>query len=63
MPAKSKAQARLLGLIASGRRPRKATGLSQSQAREFLRGQKVSRLPERSGPRNRVLRQAGRRRR
>lgn len=46
MPAKSKAQARLLGAVAAGKKT-KATGLSKSGAREFLRGTKVSKLPAR----------------
>lgn len=46
MPAKSRAQARLFGAVAAGKRT-KATGLSRAQAREALRGQKVSKLPAR----------------
>jgi hypothetical protein len=44
MPAKSKAQARLMGAIAAGKKT-KATGLSKEQAKEFIRGQKISKLP------------------
>lgn len=46
MPAKSKAQARLLGAIAAGKKT-KASGLSPTEAREFLRGTKLSKLPAR----------------
>lgn len=46
MPVKSKAQARLFGAVAGGLRT-KATGLSRSQAREALRGTKMSKLPTR----------------
>ncbi len=46
MPAKSKAQARLFGAVAAGKRT-KATGLSKSEARESLRGTKLSKLPAR----------------
>lgn len=46
MPAKSKAQARLFGAVAGGKST-KATGLSKTQAKESLRGQKVKNLPVR----------------
>ena len=42
--AKSKAQARLFGAVAAGKRT-KASGLSRSEAKERLRGVKVSKLP------------------
>lgn len=58
MPAVSRRQARFLGLIASGKTPRKRTSLTPTQAREFLRGQKVGSLPERA--RNPVVRRARR---
>lgn len=45
MPPKSKAQARLMGAVAGGK-ANKATGMSRSEAREYLRGAKVSKLPE-----------------
>jgi hypothetical protein len=44
MPAKSKAQARFMGAVASG--SLKKPGLSKEQAKEYIRGQKVSKLPE-----------------
>lgn len=44
MPAVSKKQAGLLGAIAAGT-ARKKTGLTKEQAREFLRGTKVKKLP------------------
>lgn len=46
MPAKSKAQARFMGMVASGKIKRK--GLSKTQAKEFLSGVKVGKLPKRS---------------
>ncbi len=52
MPAKSKAQARLFGAVAAGKRT-KATGLSRAQAKEALRGQKLSKLPARKKKRKR----------
>jgi hypothetical protein len=46
-PPKSKAQARFLGAIAGGAKgPR---GLSQTEAKNMLRGSKVKGLPARSG--------------
>lgn len=45
MPAKSKAQAKFMGLIASGKK--KVKGLSVKKAKEFLRGTKVKKLPVR----------------
>lgn len=51
MPAVSRAQARLMGAIAGGAKT-KATGLSRSQAREFLRGVNLSKLPERKRKRS-----------
>jgi hypothetical protein len=45
MPAKSKAQAGFMGMIASGKIKKK--GLSKSKAKEFLRGVKTSKLPKR----------------
>lgn len=45
MPARSKAQARFFGAVASGRIKRK--GLSRARAREMLRGTKTKRLPAR----------------
>lgn len=44
--AKSKAQARLFGAIAGGRKT-KAKGLSKKWARNHLRGVKVKKLPAR----------------
>lgn len=44
MPAKSQAQAKFMGLVASGKK--KVKGLSKSKAKEFLRGVKVSKLPK-----------------
>lgn len=46
MPPKSKAQARLFGAAAGGKKT-KAKSLSRSQAREALRGVKVKKLPAR----------------
>ena len=42
--AKSKAQARLFGAVAAGKRT-KASGLTRSEAKTRLRGVKVSKLP------------------
>ena len=50
MPAVSKAQARFLGAVASGRARQRHAGLSASEAREFLRGSHVKSLPERKRP-------------
>ena len=44
--AKSKAQARLFGAVAAGKRT-KASGLTRTEAKERLRGVKVSKLPKR----------------
>lgn len=44
MPAKSKAQAGFMGLIASGKVKKK--GLSKAKAKEFLRGVNVKKLPK-----------------
>ena len=46
MPVKSRAQARLFGAVAGGKRT-KAKGLSKAKARESLRGQKLKKLPAR----------------
>lgn len=46
MPVKSRKQAGLFGAAAAGRST-KATGLSKTQAREALRGQKLKGLPTR----------------
>ena len=43
--AKSKAQARLFGAVAGGKST-KASGLSRGEAKERLRGVKVSKLPK-----------------
>jgi len=43
MPVKSRVQARLMGLIASGKK--KIKGLSRFKAKEYLRGVKVKKLP------------------
>lgn len=53
MPAVSKAQARFMGAVCGG--AIKKPGLSKSKACEYVRGQKVSDLPERhfSKPRKR----------
>ena len=45
--AKSKAQARLFGAVAAGKKT-KAKGLSRAEAKERLRGVKVKRLPQRA---------------
>ena len=45
MPAKSKAQARFMGAVAGGAIKKK--GLSKAKAKEFIKGQKVSKLPTR----------------
>jgi hypothetical protein len=45
MPVKSKAQAGFMGRIASGKIKKK--GLSKEQAKEYLRGVKVKKLPKR----------------
>ena len=44
MPTKSKAQARFMGMVASGKK--KVKGLSKEKAKEFTRGQKLKKLPE-----------------
>ena len=49
MPPKSKAQARLMRAVASGDIKRK--GLSKVQAREYIDGHPIKRLPERKKPR------------
>jgi hypothetical protein len=46
MPAKSKAQARFMGAVAGGKAKKKPKSLSKSEAKEFIRGQKMSKLPE-----------------
>ena len=46
MPAKSKSQARLFGAIAGGQKVR-GVNISREKAKEFTRGVKVSKLPER----------------
>lgn len=46
MPAKSKAQARLMGAIAGGAKV-KGVNISREKAKEYTRGVKVSKLPER----------------
>jgi hypothetical protein len=43
MPAKSKAQAGFMGMIASGKIKKK--GLSKAKAKEFLRGITMKKLP------------------
>ncbi len=43
MPAKSKAQAGFMGLVASGKIKKK--GLSKKKAKEFLKGVKLRNLP------------------
>jgi hypothetical protein len=43
---KSQKQARLFGMIASGKK--KVSGFSKTTAKDSLRGQKVSKLPTRS---------------
>lgn len=45
MPVKSKAQARFMGMIASGKK--KVKGLSKAKAKEFLQGVNVKKLPKR----------------
>jgi hypothetical protein len=44
---KSKAQARLFGAVAGGKRTRLRTGLSKAQARKALRGVRLKDLPAR----------------
>lgn len=44
MPAKSQAQARFMGVVASGKK--KVKGLSPTKAKEFLTGIKVKKLPK-----------------
>ncbi len=51
MPVKSRKQAAYFGLIAGGKK--KVKGLSAAQAREFLRGTKVKKLPVRVKPKKR----------
>jgi len=46
MPVKSRAQARLFGAVAGGRKT-KAKTLSKAKAKESLKGQKLKKLPER----------------
>jgi hypothetical protein len=46
MPPKSRAQARLYGAVAGGKKT-KAKGMTRKQAREALRGTKVKSLPAR----------------
>jgi hypothetical protein len=46
MPVKSKRQAGLIGMVAGGKK--KLPGLSKTQAKEMLRGQKVKKLPTRA---------------
>ena len=43
MPAKSKAQAKFMGMVASGKK--KVKGLSKDKAKEFLAGIKYKKLP------------------
>ena len=45
MPAKSKAQARFMGAVAGGVIKKK--GLSKAQAKEYIKGQRLSKLPKR----------------
>ena len=45
MPAVSKAQARFMGIVASGKK--KVEGLSAEQAAEYIHGQSIKKLPER----------------
>lgn len=44
MPAVSKAQAGLMGLVVSGKK--KIKGLSKAEAKEFLRGVDIKKLPK-----------------
>jgi len=44
MPVKSKKQAGLMGIVASGKK--KVKGLTETQAEEFIKGVKVSKLPK-----------------
>jgi hypothetical protein len=43
MPARSKAQMKFMGAVAGG--AIKKSGLSKKEAREFIRGQKMKKLP------------------
>ena len=56
MPAKSKAQAGLMGAVCSGKAKNKPKGLSKEKACEFIRGQKVSKLPARVSKKKRKAR-------
>jgi len=47
MPAKSKAQAGLMGAVCSGKAKNKPKGLSEKEACEYIRGQKTKNLPKR----------------
>jgi hypothetical protein len=46
--AKSKAQARLFGAVAGGKRT-KAKGMKREEAKKRLRGVKIKKLPKRKG--------------
>lgn len=47
-PPKSKAQARFMRAVASGKARDKPEGLSREEAREFVSGQSTKGLPERA---------------
>ncbi len=49
MPVKSRKQAGLFGIIASGKKTRKKIKMSANKAREMLRGSKLKKLPLRVG--------------
>lgn len=46
MPAKSKAQAGLMGAVCGGKAKNPPKGLSKEKACEFVRGQKIKDLPQ-----------------
>ena len=46
MPARSKAQARLMYAVASGKAKKKPKGLSKKEAKEFVKGINYKNLPE-----------------
>ena len=46
MPVKSKAQARFMRAVASGKAKNKPKGISKKEAKEFVSGQKLKGLPQ-----------------
>ena len=49
MPPKSKAQARFMRAVASGKARNKPKGLSRKEAAEYVSGHSTKGLPERTG--------------